>query len=486
MWSDSNPFLNGPFEPLSAEKSDATPTVIGVIPPDLRGALYRTGNANVFKPLNPDRAHWFDADGMTHAFILEHGNASYIGKWVETDGLQVERQAEKALYNGVYGVSNIPQLALPEGAPPLKISAGINIVPLAGRVLALHEQADHYWEIDPRTLKTIGRFSFGDRYKGKLLTGHPHYDATTNETLFIAHDPEHRQVTCMSVNADGQVTSEHTANMPSKAWIHDFIASSDWFIFFLSPIMNNVNDGSSVAQGKGALSIDPAVASCIFLVNRHNGTTRTIALSAPTQVTHFLNAYQEGDRLVVDACFSFLVRTENLEPAGEVFPFNLPHVEQPAFSFPQLHRVEIDLIKESADLQPIEVFGEFLRPNPKFQGVKHRYGYLAAVNPTRPAGSGMNSLAKYDFELNKVDYLCVSEGFDMIPGEPIFVERPNASTEDDGWILQLWWSPVRNASELVICDALDITKEPVARVQLTHHIPLSFHGNWISWAELGL
>ncbi|MQU06913.1 carotenoid oxygenase family protein [Pseudomonas helleri] len=236
MWSDSNPFLNGPFEPLTGEKSDTAPTVIGEIPLDLRGGLYRTGNANVFEPLNADRAHWFDADGMTHAFILENGKASYVGKWVETDGVQVERAAGKALYNGVYGVSNVPQLPLPPEAPPLKISAGINIAPLAGKVLALHEQADHYWEIHPRTLETLGRFTFGDHYKGKLLTGHPHYDATTNENLFIAHDPEHRQVTCFSVNADGDITSEHTAQMPSKAWIHDFIASRDWFIFFLGSV----------------------------------------------------------------------------------------------------------------------------------------------------------------------------------------------------------------------------------------------------------
>ncbi|MQU08150.1 carotenoid oxygenase family protein, partial [Pseudomonas helleri] len=258
------------------------------------------------------------------------------------------------------------------------------------------------------------------------------------------------------------------------------------YVQSLSPIMNNINDGISVAQGKGALAIEPGMASCIFLINRQSGASRTIALNAPTQVTHFLNAYQHNELLVVDACLSFLVRTENLEPAGELFPFNFPHIEQPAFSFPQLHRVAIDLTVESVTVQPIQVFGEFLRPNPKFQGIKHRYGYLAAVNPSRPAGAGMNSLAKYDFESGTVEYRCISEGYDMVPGEPIFVERPNATAEDDGWILQLWWNPVNNTSELVIFDAQDITKEPTARIQLSHHIPISFHGNWISWAQLGI
>ena len=67
----------------------------------------------------------------------------------------------------------------------------------------------------------------------------------------------------------------------------------------------------------------------------------------------------------------------------------------------------------------------------------------------------------------------------MIPGEPIFVPKPGAAAEDEGWIMAVWWDPLRNASEMVIHEAQDFDGEPAARIQLDHHVPLGFHGNWI-------
>ena len=67
----------------------------------------------------------------------------------------------------------------------------------------------------------------------------------------------------------------------------------------------------------------------------------------------------------------------------------------------------------------------------------------------------------------------------MSPGEPIFVPRKNSASEDDGYILAVWWDPLRNTSELVIQDARDFEGPPLARVKLDHHVPLGFHGNWV-------
>ena len=68
----------------------------------------------------------------------------------------------------------------------------------------------------------------------------------------------------------------------------------------------------------------------------------------------------------------------------------------------------------------------------------------------------------------------------MIPGEPIFVPKPGAVAEDEGWIMAVWWNPIRNTSEMVIHEAADLDGEPVARIKLDHRVPLGFHGNWIA------
>jgi carotenoid cleavage dioxygenase-like enzyme len=37
---------------------------------------------------------------------------------------------------------------------------------------------------------------------------------------------------------------------------------------------------------------------------------------------------------------------------------------------------------------------------------------------------------------------------------------------------------------VIVQDATDFTGPPVARITLNHRIPLGFHGNWASAAEL--
>ncbi|PRX96393.1 carotenoid oxygenase family protein [Paraburkholderia sp. BL25I1N1] len=484
MWSESNPFLNGPFEPLTQEYAEGAPVVVGRIPPELSGALYRTGNSLYYKPLNADRAHWFDGDGMTHAFFLEGGTARYACKWVKTEGLLTEQQVGRALYNGLYGVSNVTQGELPPGAPAIKVVAGINVIPLAGRVLALHELESHYWELDPETLETIGTFDFNGRFGNKLLTAHPHVDPSTGETLFVAQDYKAQTVTCFAVDGTGNVTSEHTVHMDSLAWIHDFIFSKDWFIFFLSPLLNNIAEEGVVAQGKGVLSLDKSVGTRIFLVNRHDGSTVMIRQESDFQITHFLNAYQEGDKIVVDACIADLLAVPDAPPIGEVFPFAFPHVSTPVFGSARMVRTLIDVHNSRSTQSSFEgVVGEFLRTNEAISGTKHRFGYLALVDPEK-GGQGFNSLAKFDFETRAVQVQGVEQRYSMIPGEPIFVPHPSAESEDHGWILAVWWDPARNASELVILDARAFDQEPVARVKINNRIPLAFHGNWISRSQL--
>ena len=66
---------------------------------ELDGALYRIGPNPHFPPMG--RYHWFDGDGMIHAFIVRDGRASYRNRYVKTDGLRAEMKAGKALFGGL-------------------------------------------------------------------------------------------------------------------------------------------------------------------------------------------------------------------------------------------------------------------------------------------------------------------------------------------------------------------------------------------------
>ena len=63
------------------------------------------------------------------------------------------------------------------------------------------------------------------------------------------------------------------------------------------------------------------------------------------------------------------------------------------------------------------------------------------------------------------------------PGEPIFVARPNSSTEDDGIVLVSMLDGQANSSYLAILNAT--TMEQVARVDAPYPIPFALHGEWV-------
>ena len=49
--------------------------------------------------------------------------------------------------------------------------------------------------------------------------------------------------------------------------------------------------------------------------------------------------------------------------------------------------------------------------------------------------------------------------------------RPDATAEDDGWLLTLVFSAGTQRTELVILDAQKLSQGPLATVRLPHHIP---------------
>lgn len=68
-----------------------------------------------------------------------------------------------------------------------------------------------------------------------------------------------------------------------------------------------------------------------------------------------------------------------------------------------------------------------------------------------------------------------SPGQDSFSMEPIFVPRPQRSAEDDGWLLAPVFRAATSTTDLVILDAQDLRKGPLATIRLPHHIPIGVH-----------
>jgi all-trans-8'-apo-beta-carotenal 15,15'-oxygenase len=69
-------------------------------------------------------------------------------------------------------------------------------------------------------------------------------------------------------------------------------------------------------------------------------------------------------------------------------------------------------------------------------------------------------------------------GTRRLVNEPLFVPKPNATTEDEGWLLATIHNAASGKGELVILDAQRISEGPVATVHLPHHLPAGLHGSF--------
>jgi all-trans-8'-apo-beta-carotenal 15,15'-oxygenase len=116
---------------------------------------------------------------------------------------------------------------------------------------------------------------------------------------------------------------------------------------------------------------------------------------------------------------------------------------------------------------------EFPVVHPSYVGRPYRYVYLGAAHQGI-GNAPLQAIAKYDHVTGEETvYSFAPQGFS---GEPIFVPRPDAIAEDDGWLLCLVYNAALHKSQLVILDAQALT--PVTTLTLNHHIPYPLHGSW--------
>jgi carotenoid cleavage dioxygenase-like enzyme len=450
MATAANAYLEGNFAPVQAEITDDFLQIIGQLPP-LSGMFVRNGPNPQWSPIG--RYHWFDGDGMLHGVQIENGKATYRNRYVHTLGYQIEKQAGKAVWRGIL---EPPQLDNPHGV--YKNTANTALVWHAGQLYATWEGGAPY-AIKVPELETIGEYTYG----GMLIsafTAHPKVDPVTGEMMFFGYSSTPPYLQYSVVSPTGELLQTVPIDLPIGVMMHDFAITEDYTIFMDLPLTVS---HERMQRGEPMMMFEHERPSRFGIMKRHGNSQDIRWFETPScYIFHTLNAYQEGMEVILVACrmnsANILVQDSREESEG---------------SIPRLHRWRFNLSTGNVTEEMLDdVPTEFPRVNEQFLGRKTRYGYAATISPR------VSGLIKYDFSSGNSQTHEFGTG--RYGGEAVFVSRPGATDEDDGWLMTFVYDTGNETSELVIVNAQDISSTPVARVLIPQRVPYGFHGIWVS------
>jgi all-trans-8'-apo-beta-carotenal 15,15'-oxygenase len=464
------------YRSLKQELSYPIDDIEGQIPLELEGTLFRNGPGLLDIGGHPIQ-HPFDGDGMVCAIAFSEGRAFFRNRFVRTEGYVAEQQAQKPMFRGVFGtqkpggwLANIFDLKF-------KNIANTNVIFWGGKLLALWEAAEPH-RLDPQTLETLGIDYLGGTLKpGDAFSAHPRVDpacALDNGAPclvnFSIKPGLSTTITIYELDATGALVRKHSHSVPGFAFIHDFAITPNYCIFFQNPVSFNPLPVALGLKGAGeCISLRQNQPTQIIVIPRH-GTEpmRTLAVEAGF-VFHHANAFEQDGMLYIDSISYADFPT---------VPKNESYLEVKFAALPpgQLWRFRLDLTKETVERELIEPrCCEFPALHPDHMGRPYRYMYIGAAH--EPMGNApLQAILKLDLETGARQlWSAAPRGF---VGEPVFVPRPGSLQEDEGWVLVMVFNAERDRSELVILDARDLTRKPLATLRLKNHVPYGLHGSF--------
>ncbi|MEM7590506.1 MAG: carotenoid oxygenase family protein [Cyanobacteria bacterium P01_A01_bin.83] len=450
----------------------------GNIPDELSGTLFRNG-PGLLDIGGTEIHHPFDGDGMISAFSFKEGKAFYRNRFVQTEAYQAEQEAGKILYRGVFGTQKPGGLFDNMFDLKLKNIANTAVVYWGGKLLALWEAAEPH-RLDPQTLETVGiDYLDGVLEPGDAFAAHPWIDphcvmddGAPCLVNFRVDPGLSSKITLFEFAPDGKLLRRHAHSIPGFSFIHDFIITPNYAIFFQNPVNFNPLPFLFGLRGAGeCVQFQPNKPTTVIVIPRDPNNKEVKIFSVESGfVFHHANAFEQGNTIYVDSItYQTLPQVQPNSYYKEV-DFNL-------LDPGQLWRFSLNLADGTVDREMLESrCCEFPTHNPENVGREYRYLYIGAATNDTGNNAPLQAILKLDLETKERQlHSFAPSGY---VGEPIFVPKPNANTEDQGWVLTLVYDGSKHSSTLAILDGENLEGDAVALLHLKHHVPYGLHGSW--------
>jgi carotenoid cleavage dioxygenase len=344
----------------------------------------------------------------------------------------------------------------------MDFAANTNVIGHAGRTFAIVEAGARPYELDFE-LNTLGVCDFDGTLPGGY-TAHPKRDPQTGELHAVSYFwGWGNKVQYSVIDRDGRVRKVVDIETTGSPMLHDMSLTESFAVIYDLPVVFDVDLAMS---GVGLpYRWDNDYPSRVGLLPR-DGDASDVQWFDVEQcyVFHPLNAYDDGDRVVIELC-----RFERM--------FDADLVQGPQGSPPRLDRWTLDpsagkVVEETIDDRP----QEFPRVDERVVARRHRYGYTVALdNASESIEFGGGSILRHDLAAGTSEVHSFGAG--RGPGEFVMVRSSPDAAEDEGVLMGYVFDAGRNASDLVLLDAG--TLSTVAEVHLPVRVPYGFHGNWV-------
>jgi carotenoid cleavage dioxygenase-like enzyme len=481
-----SPSFTGFNTPSRIEADIADLQHTGEIPVELDGAFYRVQPDPQFPPrLGDDIA--FNGDGMITRFHFHDGQCDFRQRWAKTDKWKLENEAGKALF----GAYRNPLTDDPAAKGQYRSTANTNAFPFGGKLWAMKEDSPALL-MDPATMETIGFEKFGGKMTGETFTAHPKIDPKTGNMVAIGYAASGLctdDVTYYEVSPEGELIREKWFKVPYYCMMHDFGITEDYLVLHIVP---SLGSWERLEQGKPHFGFDTTLPVYLGVIPRRDDLKQEDIRWFKRDncfASHVLNAWQEGTKIHFLTC----------EAKNNMFPF-FPDVHgapfNPMEAASRLTDWTVDLATNGEDFDAItrltETVSEFPRIDDRFAGVKNRYGWGLEMDMRRPVelkggsagGFLMNCLFLKDLETGAEQHWWAGPVSTL--QEPCFIPRSKDAPEGDGWIVMVCNRLEEHRSDLLLFDALDIEKGPIATIQVPIRLRFGLHGNFAPSGELGL
>jgi len=456
--------LTGGFAPVADESVLEDLPVEGKIPEDLNGVYLRNGPNPMFEPKGS--YHYFDGDGMVHAAQFRNGKVTYRNKYVRTaDWLKNKESGEENFWSVTTSVKGSKD-------KPMADVANTDIIGHGGKAVTTWYLAGIPHIIDPITLDTVKAAPEYVSGIGNAMSAHCKVDEFTGELLYFDYYTEKPHMSYGVVSAEGELTHHVPIELPGDRLMHDMAITQNHSILHDVPLYH---DHDALMAGRHKIVFNASLKTRFGVIPRYGASDSIRWFEfTPCFMYHVVNAWEEGDEVVMVACRYMPAKNED----GSIDEQRTAKMIGNLVMDTRLWRYRMNLKTGESHEECLNEKRnvEFPGYNAALTGRKTEWGYLVDHHLTEMRWTGIR---KMNLDTGESAGAWSDDHDHCWYTEPWFAPADDAKSEDHGYVIAFCWNDKTRVQELQIFDAQQIEDGPVARITLPRAVPAGFHGCWM-------